>query len=133
MMTKIIPNPLRYLLAPWIAFAVALVALLIFGMGCRATYGRGYSYHRVETYSTNGTLLARETWKDRNGISSGGAFSSAEASAFKHERTNFLGTASKTSLGKYGDKPDADSIKAAGEAAGKVIGEALKTAVKPTP
>ena len=107
-----------------------LIGLLVGFTGCRMTAGTGYSYHRVRTYSPEGILLSEDIKKDKNKLGSGGAFASAEATALDYSRTNFMGGASKTTLGKYTDKPEADAIKAGGDAAGNLINKAIKPAVQ---
>jgi len=109
-----------------------IVTLTVLTTGCHGLGGFGYSAHVLREYHPEtGKLVRKESKRDLNKLGSVAAFTSKEASAFQHTRTNLTGTVSSTSLGALKSQPSPEAIEAGGKAAGSVIGAAVKSAVQP--
>ncbi len=95
--TKINDKTLRIVFIFW-ASAVIFLGLALL-TGCRTAGGKGYSYSCVEKYNDNGKITYREIKTDKNSIGVKGLFASDKASQVGYDRTNFMGTASRTVIG----------------------------------
>ncbi|MEW6306061.1 MAG: hypothetical protein AB1705_21500 [Verrucomicrobiota bacterium] len=109
-----------------LTFALAIVLL----PGCSSTGGKAVSLHEVKTFDPQtGKLTFHEVKRDYSRIGGKGLLASKEATGFSHSRSNLLtGASSATGVGALKTKPEPDAIKAAGEAAGAIIGAAGKAA-----
>jgi hypothetical protein len=108
---------------------LSLASLIVF-TGCHALGGLGYSAHVVKDYSADtGKLVRKETKRDLNKLGSTTVFTSKEASAFTHARTNLTGTASATSLGQVKSQPSPEAIEAGGKAIGGAVGTSVRTVI----
>ena len=110
---------------------LALIVLITLTPGCRIVGGTATSLHLHKEYSTNGTLLVYDKQRDRNAIGAQGLLASDQATAFAHSRTNFIGSSGQTTVGSYMGKPDAEAIKATGDAVGTAGAALLKKTVAP--
>jgi hypothetical protein len=110
---------------------IALIVLITLTSGCRIVGGFPKSVHIQKEWTTNGVLVRYDKQMDRNPIFAQGVLSSDSATSFAHTRSNYLGTTGNTTVGSYIGKPDAEAIKATGDAVGTAGAALLKKTVAP--
>lgn len=96
-LTKINDKILRIVFIFWTSAIIFLGLALL--TGCRTAGGKGYSYSCIEKYNDNGKITYREIKTDKNNIGVKGLFASDKATQVSYDRTNFMGTTSKTAIG----------------------------------
>lgn len=107
------------------------ILVLVFAVtGCTIGGGAAKSVRTIERYNDAGKLVYRETQFDKNSMAMKGAFVKQEATGLKYSRTNFLGSSQTTALGNISMDVNTNAIAVTGEAAGQIIGAALKQMAK---
>lgn len=71
--------------------------------------------------------------RDKSRLGAKGLLAIQVAEKFEHSRTGYTGSSSTSGVSAYRYDPDEAAIEAGGTAGGKIIGEAVKAVVKPTP
>ncbi len=114
--------------------------LAVFCCGCESARRHNRTSHTIERWElqTNSVghikrfLVYRERWIDANSLTFSALFTDPNVSGWTDVSTNqaALGGGQRITFGSAASKVDSEGIKATGAAAGDVIGNAIKAAVK---